>query len=98
LAAYETGGLEHEFEDSPLSKGNSRVRRKLFKEVKVTSVVPQSNVFGAPLYLVYVHDIWRMIDWSIRLFVDESIIYGKHTNKNHMVKLQKDLNTLGNGQ
>jgi len=60
-----------------LGKGIPRVRRKLFKEVKVIPLVPQSNVFGAPLYLVQVNDIWRNMDWSIRLFVDDCIIYGK---------------------
>jgi len=44
---------------------------------------------------VYVNDIWRNIDSSIRLFADNCKIHRKITNKNHTEKLQKDLDTLG---
>jgi len=35
------------------------------------------------------------MDWSIRLFADDCIIYRKITNKNDIEKIQKDLDTLG---
>jgi len=57
--------------------------------------VPQGSVLDPLLFLVYVNDIWRNIDWSIRLFADGCIIYRKITNKNDIEKLQKDLDTLG---
>jgi len=44
---------------------------------------------------VQVNDIWRNMDWSIRLFADDCIIYRKITNKNDIEKIQKDLDTLG---
>jgi len=44
---------------------------------------------------VYVNDIWRKVDSSIRPFADDCIIYRKITNKNGTEKLQKDLDTLG---
>jgi len=44
---------------------------------------------------VYVNDIWRNIDLSIRLFSDDFVIYRKITNKNDTEMLQKDLHTLG---
>ena len=50
---------------------------------------------GPLLFIVYVNDIWRNTDSSIRLFADDCIIYRKITNKNDIEKLQKDLNTLG---
>jgi len=50
---------------------------------------------GPLLFLVYVNNIWRNIDSSIRLFADDCIIYRKITNKNDTEKLQKDLDTLG---
>ena len=68
---------------------------QLSKEVKVTSGVPQGSVLGPLLFLVYVNEIWRNIDSSIRLFADGCIIYRKITNKNDIEKLQKDLDNLG---
>ena len=44
---------------------------------------------------MYLNDIWRNIDSSIRLFADDCTIYRKITNKNDIEKLQKDLDTLG---
>jgi len=72
-----------------------RIGGQLSKEVKVTSGVPQWSVLGPLLFLVYVNDIWKNMDSSIRLFTEHCIIYRKITNKNDIEKLQKDLNTLG---
>ena len=73
----------------------ARVGGQLSKEVKVTSGVPQGSVFGPLLFVVYVNDIWRNIDSSIRLFADDCIIYTKIIRKNDIEKLQKDTSTLG---
>ena len=67
---------------------------QLSKDVKVTSRVPQGRVLGPLLFLVYVNDIWRKVDSSIRIFADDCIIYRKTTIKNDIEKLQKDLDTL----
>ena len=72
-----------------------RLGGQLSKDVKVTSGVPQGRVLGPLLFLVYVNNIWRNIDSSIRLFTDDCTIYRKITNKNNIEKLQKDLDTLG---
>ena len=72
-----------------------RVGGQLSKEGKVISGVPKGRVLGPLLFLVYVNDIWRNIDSSIRFFTDDCIIYRKITNKNDTEKLQKDLDTLG---
>ena len=72
-----------------------RVGGQLFKEVKLISGVPRGSVLGPLMFLVYVNDIWRNIDSSIRLFTDGCIIYSEITNKNYIQKLQKDLYTLG---
>jgi len=70
-----------------------RVVGKLSKEVKVTSGVPRGSVLGPLRFLVYVNDIWRNIDQSIRLFADDCIIYREFTNKNDIENLQKNLDT-----
>ena len=75
-----------------------RVGGQLSKEVKVTSGVPQGSVLGPLLFLMYVSDIWRNIDLSIRLFTDDCIIYRKITNKNYIKKLQKDRTPWWNGR
>jgi hypothetical protein len=65
-------------------KQRVRVGGQLSKEVKVTSCVPQGSTLGPLQFTVYVNDIWRNADSSIRLFADDCIIYGKITNKNNI--------------
>ena len=43
-----------------------RVGGKLSKAVKISSGVPQGSIFGPFLFLVYVNDIGRNIDTSVR--------------------------------
>jgi hypothetical protein len=54
-----------------------KVRGQLSEEVRVTSGVPQGSVLGTLLFLAYVNDIWRNTESTIRLFVDECVIYKK---------------------
>ena len=77
-------------------RSNTKVRvgGQLNKEVEVTSGMPQQSILGPLLFLVYVNDIWRNTDSSIRLFADDCIIYRKITRKNEIEKLQKDLDIL----
>ena len=58
-----------------------RVGGQLSKEVKVTSGAPLGSVLVPLLFLVYVNDIWRNIDSSIRLFADDCKIYRNMTLK-----------------
>ena len=57
-----------------------RVGVQLSEEVKVNAGVPKGSVLGPLLFLVYVNDICRKIDSSIRLFTDDCIIYKKIAN------------------
>ena len=66
-----------------------RLRGQLSKEVKVISDVPQGSVLGPLQFLVYVNDIWKNIDPSIRLFADGCIICSKITNKNDIEKFEE---------
>jgi hypothetical protein len=59
-----------------------RVGGQLSEEVRVTSGVPQGSVLGPLLFLVYINDIWRNIESTIRLFADDCVIYRKIVNKN----------------
>jgi hypothetical protein len=76
-------------------KQRVRLVRQLSKKVQVTSAVPQGSVSGPLLLLVYLNDIWRNIDTSVRLFTDDCKIYRKITNKKDIENLQKFLNNLG---
>ena len=54
----------------------------------------QRSVLGPLLFLAYVNDISRNIESTIRIFVDDCVIYRKITNKEDREKLQKDLDRL----
>jgi len=56
--------------------------------------VPQGIVLGPLLFLAYVNVIWRNIESSIWLFVDDSIIYRKIMDSRGIDKLLTDLNRL----
>jgi hypothetical protein len=43
----------------------NRVGEHLSKEVKLTLIVTQTCVLCSLLFLVYVTDIWKNIDWSL---------------------------------
>ena len=86
------------FEGSRLGKGIHTVGGRLSKEFKFTSVMPQRRVLCPLLFLLYVNDIWGIIDSSIRLFANIyniRITYVKHTNNNDIANLQKVLDKLG---
>ena len=68
---------------------------QLSEGVKVTSGAPQGSVLGPLLFLAYVNDKWRNMESTIRLFADDCVIYRKIIKKEDMVKLQEDLDRLG---
>jgi hypothetical protein len=72
-----------------------RVGGQLSDEVRVTSGVPQGSVLGPLLFLAYVYDIWRNIEYKIRLFAEDCIIYRKIVNNFDVEKLHADLDRLG---
>jgi hypothetical protein len=54
-----------------------RVGGQLSEEVRVMSGVPHGSELGPHLFLTYVNDIWRSSELTIKLFADDSMIYGK---------------------
>jgi hypothetical protein len=65
-------------------KQRVRVGGQLSKAVKVTSCVLQGSILGPLLFIVYINNIWRNTDTSIKLFADDCIVYRKITNKNNI--------------
>ena len=88
-AAYEIDGLGGGFQGSRFGKVNLCGLYTKGKNRSANIRRSQSNIrcatrerFGTVLFLVCVNDIWRDIDWRIRLFVGNCLIYGKITNGN----------------
>ena len=76
-------------------KQRFRVGGELSDEVRVTSGVPQGSVLGPLLFLAYVNDIGRNIESNIRLFADDCVIYRQIVTNEDMIKLQSDVDRLG---
>ena len=64
----------------------------------VLSGVPQGTVLGPLLFLIYINDIVRNIDCTIRLFADDCIVYKEINSITDCKVLQNDLNKLQDWQ
>ena len=62
----------------------------------VVSGVPQGTVLGPVLFFLHITDITADIEFEIRLFADECVCYGEITDKEDTLKLQRDIDRLGN--
>ena len=63
---------------------------------RVLSGVPQGNVLGPVLFLIYINDIVMNINSTIKVFADDAKIYRAMKSQNDVDVLQGDLNQLTN--
>ena len=63
--------------------------------VPVTSGIPQGSDLGPILFLFYINDIANVLDSTIHLFADDTVVCLVIKSKSDGMKLQRDLNCLG---
>ena len=62
--------------------------------VYVSSGVPQGTVLGPAMFLMYINDLPRNVNSTVRLLADDCIMYKRIMSANDPVTLQEDINTL----
>ena len=62
--------------------------------VPVTSGVPQGTVLGPLMILLYINDINQNINFKIRLFADDCLLYREINSKLDCLELQQNLQKL----
>ena len=60
------------------------------------SGVPQGTVLGPLLFFLHINDITADIESEIRLFADNCVCYREIKDKEDTLKLQRDIDRLGN--
>ena len=55
------------------------------------SGVPQGTLLGPLCFLLFVDDIGNDITWNIKLFADDTLLYGLVHNSDDAISLQSDL-------
>ena len=62
----------------------------------VVSGVPQGTVLGPLLFCLHINDITADVESEIRLFADDCVCYREIKDKEDTLKLQRDIDRLGN--
>ena len=77
----------------------NRKQRVVVNEAKskwstVLSGVPQGTVLGPLMFLLYVNDLRLAIDSTVKLFADDTVLYGKIEGPDDKYKQQMDSQKL----
>ena len=94
LWGYEIRGQVYNWMKEFLSSRTQRVvvNGKFSNVEHVTSGIPQGSVLGPVLFVIFINDLPDVIQCCIELFADDSKIYRRVTNKDHIQMLQASLN------
>lgn len=60
----------------------------------VTSGIPQGSVLGPVLFVIFINDLPNAVRSVVRIFADDTKMYGKATTTEDRVELQKDIDNL----
>ena len=98
LFSYGTGSKTLKWINAFLCYRQQRVVVNGVKSVwaPVVSGVPQGTVFGPLLFSLHINDITADIECEIRLFADDCVCYREIKDKEDTLKLQRDIDRLGN--
>ena len=70
------------------------VEGERYNRVHVKSGIPQVTVLGPLMFLIYINDIGDAVKSQIRLFADDSLLYGVVNGDEDAKALQEDLDRL----
>ena len=70
------------------------VNNHLSSWTKVISGVPQGSVLGPLLFIVYVNELPDFISNKMKMYADDTKLYGPATKQDEVESMQKDINTL----
>ena len=60
----------------------------------VISGVPQGSITGPVFFLLYINDLSNVVSTQVKMFADDTKLYGPANNKEDCQKIQQDLNEL----
>ena len=98
LFSYGIGGKTLKWINAFLCYGQQRVVVNGVKSdwAPVVSGVPQGTVLGPLLFSLHINDITADIESEIRLFADDCVCYREIKDKEDTLKLQREIDWLGN--